>query len=121
MMNAQMKLPFEDFDGAATAANDNQPTDKWQTKFEEFDEANPHVYALVVRYALEVLASGKKRIGINTIFERIRWYTDIETRGEPFKIGQNHFPYYARMFMRDYPQHDGFFAIRALGRKGPRK
>lgn len=113
-MNTQLKLPFED-SHEAKAANDNQPNDKWQAKFEEFDEANPHVYKLVVRYALEVLASGKKRIGINTIFERIRWYTDIETNSfDSFKINQNFTPYYARKFMRDYPQYQGLFQTRKL-------
>lgn len=120
MMNAQMKLPFEDIDGAATAANDNNPN-QWKAKFEQFHAANPLVYELVKKYTLDVIATGRDTFSMTSIFERIRWYTDIETTGEDFKINQNFIPYYSRMFMSDHPQHEGFFRIRALGRKGARK
>jgi len=117
-MQTQMTLPFEEFQ--ATAANDNNRT-KWELRFQDFHAANPHIYELVKKYTLDVIGTGRKSFSMTSIFERIRWYTTIETSGEEFKINQNFIPYYSRMFMADHPQHDGFFSIRALGRKGARQ
>lgn len=117
----QLQLPFED-EYEATPANDNYPAkNQWAARFAEFHDANPLVYELVKKYTFDVLRTGKKSFSMTSIFERIRWYTTIETSGEEFKINQNFIPYYSRMFMADYPEHDGFFSIRALGRKGARK
>tara|TARA_B100001057_G_scaffold35947_1_gene32528 strand:+ start:9848 stop:10180 length:333 start_codon:yes stop_codon:yes gene_type:complete len=110
-----MQLPFEEFE--ATAANDNHMS-RWAAKFEQFHADNPEIYDLVKKYTFDVIRSGKKHIGINSIFERIRWYTDVETRSDcDFKINQNFTPYYARLFMSDHPQHDGFFSTRRLRSK----
>ena len=117
-MNAQMKLPFEEFE--ATAANDNSKT-KWEAKMLAFHEANPKVYELVKQFTFDVIATGRKTFSMTSIFERIRWFTSVETHGDDFKLCQNYFPYYARMFMRDHPEHDGFFKTRALGKKGARQ
>ena len=109
MMNAQMKLPFEDTDGAATAVNDNNPN-QWKAKFEQFHAANPLVYELVKKYTLDVIATGRDTFSMTSIFERIRWHTDIETKCErEFKLSNNHRAYYARYFMHLHPEHDGFF------------
>ena len=113
-MNAQMKLPFEDTDGAAIAANDNQLPSNWQERFEQYDRENPHVYELVKRYTFDVIASGKKHFSMASIIERIRWFTEIETTGDPFKINQNYQTYYGRKFMQEFPQHEGFFRTRKL-------
>jgi hypothetical protein len=32
--------------------------------------------------------------------------------GEPYKINDHYSAYYARLFMRDYPEYDGFFRTR---------
>ena len=117
-MNAQMTLPFEEFE--ATAANDNNRT-TWEAKFKVFHEANPKIYELVKQFTFEVIGTGRNRYSMTGIFERIRWHTTVETHGDEFKLCQNYFPYYARMFMRDFPKHDGFFKTNALGRKGARR
>lgn len=77
-----------------------------------FHQENPHVYELFKRFTLEAIKSGRAHYSVNAIFERIRWYTDIETKNDPFKINNNHRPYYARMFMDQHPEHEGFFRIR---------
>ena len=117
-MQTQMTLPFEEFE--ATAANDYHRTD-WEAKFNKFHAANPHIYEMLKRFTFEVIATGRKQYGMTSIFNRIRWYTTVETTGDPFKINNNYYPYYARLFMRDHPEHDGFFRIRALGRRGANK
>ena len=50
---------------------------------------------------------------INAIFERIRWEMDVGGDGvTTFKIGNNYRAFYARAFMKKYPEHDGFFRTR---------
>jgi hypothetical protein len=111
-MNTQLKLPFED-SHEAIAANDNQPLN-WQQRFELYDKENPHVYELVKKYTFEAIASGQKHFSMASIIERIRWFTEIETTGDPFKINQNYQTYYGRKFMQEFPQHEGFFRTRKL-------
>ena len=114
-MNAQMKLPFED-SYEAIAANDNQPPiNRLEAKWRVFHAKNPHVYELVKRFALEVIAKGYEHYSINSIFERVRWHSSIETKTEEqFKLSNNHRPYYARLFHKDHPEHDGFFITHAV-------
>ena len=81
--------------------------------FLKFHKENPHIYKLFCKYSLEAIASGQKVYSARGIVFRIRWFTDVETRSsEPFKINDHHSPYWARMFMRDWPQHDEFFRTR---------
>jgi len=83
-------------------------------KWWEFHKANPQVYELFKRFTFEALRSGRKNYSANAIFERIRWHSEIETQGDDFKLNNNHRPYYARLFMHDYPEYDGFFRTREL-------
>lgn len=121
-MQPQVQLNLFDEDIIPQAANDNAPQTKWEAKFRVFHANNPHIYELVKKYTFEVIATGRDRFSMTSIFERIRWHTNVETTGgEQFKLCQNYIPYYSRMFMRDFPEHDGFFRTNALGKKGPRQ
>ena len=91
------------------AANDNQAA--WQ----EFHDANPGVYSLVERFTKQAIDAGYKHYGMMSILQRVRWHTMIETDGDSFKINNNHAPYYARHFMQENPQYDGFFRTRKVG------
>ena len=91
------------------AANDNE------AKFEDFHTKNPHVYELVKHFTKQVINAGHKHYGIQTILERIRWHTMVENSGDPFKVNNNHGRYYARKFMQDHPEHEGFFRTRNHG------
>jgi hypothetical protein len=73
------------------------------------------VYELFKRFAFEVIRRGHKHYSANAIFERIRWHTDIETNGDPFKLSNNHRAYYARLFMHDHPEYEGFFRTKEIG------
>lgn len=94
-----------------SAANDNS---RWQRRFEVFHRENPHVYELFKKFTYQAIDAGLKHYAAAAIFHRIRWYSEIETKGDPFKIGQNFCPYYGRLFMRDHPEHAGFFRTRKL-------
>lgn len=110
MKAIQLNL-FED-DVPLRAANDNNSD--WQAKFEVFHAENPHIYELVKKYTFEVIRAGREHFSMISIFERIRWFTTVETTGDEFKINQNFATYYGRKFMDDYPEHEGFFRTRAL-------
>ena len=85
-----------------------------EEKFDVYDKENPHIYLLFVKFTKEAKGSGRCSYSSNAIFERIRWFVDVETSGDTFKINNNYRPYYARKMMQDYPEFSGFFRTREL-------
>jgi len=79
---------------------------------------NPHVWELFIDYTFQAIGSGRNHYSVNAIFERIRWHTDIESKGDQFKISNNHRAYYARYFNHCYPEHEGFFRTSVLRSQG---
>ena len=85
-------------------------------KWWEYHKQNPHVYDLVEQFTFDIIKRGYKNYSINSVFERIRWHTDVETEGEKFKLSNNHRAYYARFFMHNHPEYKGFFRIKKTNR-----
>ena len=85
---------------------------KWDAAAGEFDKQNPEVWGLFRKYALQALDSGRKRMGAKMIFERIRWYSTVETSTVDFKLNNNYTAYYARKFNLVHPGRMDFFATR---------
>ena len=79
-----------------------------------FHGEHPEVWNLFCRFTFNRIERGFSHYGAPAIFERIRW--DMArpeyVKGSEFKLNNNHIPFYARRFMRCYPEHDGFFRIR---------
>jgi len=91
--------------------------DGWRdiaAEFVVFHRNNPHVYELFKRFANEVRASGHTKFSARDIFPRIRWYTMVETRGDPdgMKINNNWSPFYARMIAQEDSRFRDFFQFR---------
>jgi len=90
----------------------------WAKHFPQFQKYHarfPHVYDLFVRFAFELVHAGCRHSGAHLIIQRLRWETSINpTRYQGFKISNCHFPFYARLFMLHYPEHEGFFRTREL-------
>ena len=83
-----------------------------QIRFENFHEANPHVYELFCKFALQA-AARRPRFSARTVLHRIRWATTIETDSDDgFKINNNWSPFYVRLFEIDHPELAGFFEKR---------
>jgi len=99
-------------------ANDNNPN--ISEKFADFHAQNPRVYELIKAYTFEAIGSGLKRYSIQGVIERVRWQTSIETHGDDYKLNNNYAPFYARMFMEDFPEHQGFFRTRAYAPRARR-
>lgn len=86
--------------------------EKTESRFREYHEANPEVYAWFKKFAFQKIRNGAKHVGAKAIFERIRFDSPVMATGDPFKINNIFTPYYARLFMRDYPQYSGIFETR---------
>lgn len=93
-----------------------RPTDEYRRLlWQKCHKDNPNVYRLFCKFTFEAIARGRTHLGARLIWERIRWHTTIETTDPDFKLNDWHTPHYARLFMRDYPEHDGLFEIRGVG------
>lgn len=86
-------------------------SDPASDKFWQYHRENPQVYAEFCRITYQAIERGYKNWGAKGVFEILRWNTAVRARGE-FKICNDYTPFYARLFMRDHPQHAGFFRVR---------
>jgi hypothetical protein len=89
---------------------DFAPTD-WDA-FMAYHEANPHIYEALRLFALEAVRAGRTHLGINMLHERVRWYTNIESNREPWKLNNNYRPYYARLLAESERELRGLFETR---------
>lgn len=87
-----------------------------QYEFLAFHEANPRVYAELVRLARRAKAAGKLRIGIKLVWERLRWDMEVEvdSGADAFTLNNNYPSRYARRIMAREPDLAGFFETRRL-------
>lgn len=81
-------------------------------RFREYHEANPEIYRQLRRFALEARAAGAERLSINLLFERLRWFTTVEAKGDPFKVNNTFRAWYARLLMQQEPALAGVFETR---------
>lgn len=87
--------------------------EKWET----YHSKNPAIYELFKKFTFEAIRAGNSKLSAWLIINRIRWETDvvaIKTDGCKFKISNNHIGYYSRLFMEEYPEHDGFFVTKRM-------
>jgi len=90
-------------------------SDAIKLKWWAWHRENPDVYELFKRFTLDVIRRGHDSYSSKAIFERIRWHSDVETQGgDPFRMSNNFTPYYARLFMVEHPEHQGFFRTQTL-------
>lgn len=81
-------------------------------RFRDYHEANPEIYRQLRRFALEARAAGAQRLSINLLFERLRWFTTVEAKGDPFKVNNTFRAWYARLLMQNEPDLAGVFETR---------
>jgi len=85
-----------------------------QQRFEFFHLQNPHIATMLIRYAKQLQAAGKKRLSINLLFERIRFDYAITTRCDEFKVNNSYRSRYARWIMKTVSSLNGLFETREL-------
>jgi hypothetical protein len=83
-------------------------------KFQKFDEDNPKVLEELVKMTRELVAQGHNKVGMQMLFEVIRWRTMMRTTDEDYKINNNYASRYARKLMDEYPEFRGMFNLREL-------
>lgn len=76
--------------------------------FKAHCDSNPEIYELFKQFTFEA-AKHTNRYSAGAILHRIRWETTVSEDYEQFKIDHNWASHYARKFMKDYPEYDGFF------------
>lgn len=77
-----------------------------------WDAANPHFWPMFERFTLELAGRGYRQLSAKLIFERIRWESMIQTRGEEWKLNNNYTAFYARRYMQAHPEHGQMFSTR---------
>jgi hypothetical protein len=93
-------------------AIEDKPTNK--ERWWAWHKKNPKVWVLFQKFTFEAIRSGRKNYSHWAVMQRIRWETDVNTKGDCFKISNDFICYYARYFIHTHPQHSHFFRIRPL-------
>ena len=82
--------------------------------FYDYHKQYPEVYQHFKRLALGALASGETKWSARGLFWVMRWKQRGKRKEDGYMLNNNYSPYYARLFERDYPQHEGFFEKRMV-------
>ena len=91
--------------------------DELREQFLKYHREHPEVYVMFKRFTFELINSGRKNGSTAMIIERIRWESSINPNADitkEFKIANDHKPFYARLFMHHFPEHDGFFRLKYM-------
>jgi hypothetical protein len=83
-------------------------------KFARYHRNNPLVYALFKQFAERLIARGLRKTSAWLIMNRIRWEINVETYGDEFKICNDYFALYARLFIAERPEHRDLFNIKRM-------
>ncbi len=107
-MSAQIAIDY-----ARPTSRYHKPTlaERW----EEYDREHPETYRLFARFALELIAAGRKHYSADAVVHRIRWHTAIEHGDDGFKINNNFVRCMSERFAFEHPQHREFFRRRPRG------
>lgn len=82
---------------------------------DKFHDKHPEVWDLFVQFTFERINRGFTHYSARGVWHRIRWETSAPHARDPkakFKLSNNHTPFYARAFMKIYPQYKGFFLVK---------
>jgi hypothetical protein len=92
------------------------PAPTIEERFQAFHQANPWVYAALVRLARRRTAAGIRRIGIGMLFEVLRWEWQGATTdpNAEWKLNNNYRSRFARLIMDNEPDLAGVFETREL-------
>ncbi len=89
---------------------------KLEQAFLDFHRERPEVYAQLVRLARQWVNAGGAKLGIATLFEKLRWEWHVAglTDSDGYKLNNNYRSLYARLIMKQESDLDGVFEIRSL-------
>ena len=85
--------------------------------FLHFHIKHPQVYLLFEKFAIQLIGSGKTKLGSKMIMERIRWEISTGAKDDDgFKINNNYTAYYSREFIKNHPEYTDHFEFREIRR-----
>ena len=87
-------------------------------RFKAFHKKNPQVWDRFKERAFRMKKTGRKKYSARTIFEVMRWESDLETVGSVFKISNDLIPIYCRLLIFNYPDFKDFFDLKSVSSKG---
>jgi len=99
-----------DPDDVGPARENNPFGEDLRRAAEKWITANPDVYRLFIRFALEMSTKGR-RFGVKLLAERVRWEVTF-TYGLDYKVNNNYTAYIARMLVADHPSLTPFIQFR---------
>lgn len=82
--------------------------------FQQYHQANPHLYELYKAIAISLAKQGRRYIGSKFIFEEMRFNHMFQSNNDPFKLNNNFAPMYARKFVLENPQFGHLFKFKQL-------
>lgn len=87
-----------------------------QDRFLAFHRASPWVYTALERLVEQWVARGRKRLGIRTLWERLRWDYAMATADptSDFKLNDQFHSRYVRLLIEKHPEWAGLFELRKL-------
>ena len=77
---------------------------------------NPQFFTLFERFTNEAISRGHNNLSGWLIANRVRWETNIVTRGNEYKIKNDFIALFARLFMVRHQQYIGFFRTKRMKR-----
>ncbi len=87
--------------------------------FEIYHAKHPEVYSHLVVLARQWHNATGKKIGIATLYERLRWEYGIQGKDQHgFKLNNNYRAYYARLIMESHTDLANIFDLRKVGSNG---
>ena len=87
-----------------------------ETRFKEFHDKNPQVWAEFKRIGLWAVSVCLKKdiqyLSADLIANQVRWKSFISSTDKEFKINNNWTSYFSRMFQIEYPEYAYLFRNR---------
>ena len=89
----------------------------WE-KFKNIHKSKPEIYEEFCRVSKALIARGHKQYSAYGVMHIVRfsvWKEGVTMKPEEeFKVSNNMTPFYARLFLRDFPEHDEFFVTKPI-------
>jgi hypothetical protein len=81
--------------------------------WKRYHSANPSFYEQFHKFAREAMRT-RSKVGARLIFERMRWFEQVEKGSNLYRVCNDFSPYYARLLMLDKPEFKALFNTKSL-------
>ena len=106
---------------AQKALRDHKAETDWQ-KFKVIHKERPAIYVEFCRVSEELISRGHKQYSAYGVMHIVRfciWKEGVSMKpSEEYKVSDHMTPFYARLFLRDFPGHEDFFVTKPIRLQG---